>query len=163
MDHGTVDAPHPTREEWEKRQAYMSLGMRRLINSYIDDLNAKHAAELAAEEAKAKLLRDRLAGFELALRAVLSECPELAQFREASPKEITTPFTERHCSWYAFYNLERVGGWRLMIEIPFHCGSDLGWQPDRVRFTAMMPTHQSEANTLAKAMWLVSQYVSTPF
>jgi len=137
--------------------------MRTMIDSYLTVKNAEHAAQLAREEAKAKTLRDRLAGFEVALREVLAGAEWLAPFREANPDELRQPFSLSNNQWFAFYNLEFVGGWRLMVMIPLSNHSWDVWSPSQAEFTAILPTHQTSTNELNRAMWLASQYCNTPF
>lgn len=161
-----TDTPHPTREEWEARHAHWPQAARDAVARYREACDAERREAEAREEAAREELRQRLAGFELALHEVLAAHPWMHDYRDkaADGRGDGRRFTVDHVYWGALFNLDTLGMWPVRVTVGATDRDGFHWYTDRfVYFDVLIPTGEVRAPDLDTALARAAEYCRTPF
>lgn len=162
----TTDTPHPTREEWEARQAALPDAARTAIKRYQDACDAERRERERLAEARAEELRQRLAGFELALHEVLAAHPWMHDYRHRAADGDCEGrrFTEAQRYWGALFDLTTLGLWPIRVTIGATDRDGFHWLPGLFgTIDVIRPNGEVRAADLDTALALAAEYARTPF
>jgi hypothetical protein len=159
-----MDTPHPTREEWEARQAAGPPGLRAILAAAAERRAVAADARRAERDRLDKLASEHRAAFEAAVRGALevAGCGWLAAYRAPERANEFGRFAHNQTIWFAVFEPEAVGLSTIQMCLLSN-GPGRAWELHPEPFTVSRPTGCIEVATLADAIEAAAEYPRTPF